>query len=161
MVISMGWKMTCSELIPRYPGLLLMPVFTPFTFGPINRSHSGCCSGCNSKWTKGKFGLSFTFSYINIVFTMGIILLFINIKYSHGYSTPFGNIPLFVYGFSYMILLATQSDCGINNCLEATMISLQDNQLEQEITVSSSDHLRLEMIFLKVTEYHTSIFENS
>ena len=66
MVISVGWKKTFFELVPRYPGLIVMPAFTVFTFGPI-RSSVSCCYG-DSFGHRGirQFGLSFDLSWINI-----------------------------------------------------------------------------------------------
>ena len=60
MVISVGWKKTFSELVPRYPGLFLTPAFTSFIFGPIELQSSGGDSFNHIR--SGKFGLSFGLS---------------------------------------------------------------------------------------------------
>ena len=45
----------------RFPGAILLPMFTPFTFGPVTANN------CDCKLTKSPMELSFKFTYINIV----------------------------------------------------------------------------------------------
>ena len=51
MIATMGWKRTFTELVPRYPGLILMPAFTGFTFGPIDTQANGLPFCCGSVYT--------------------------------------------------------------------------------------------------------------
>ena len=57
----------------RFPGAILLPMFTPFTFGPVIGSCSPCCgcckteSECDFKLAKSPMELSFTFSYVNVI----------------------------------------------------------------------------------------------
>ena len=57
----------------RFPGAILLPMFTPFTFGPVIGSCSPCCgcckteSECDCKLTKSPMELSFTFTYVNVI----------------------------------------------------------------------------------------------
>ena len=57
----------------RFPGAILLPMFTPLTFGPLIGSCSPCCgcckteSECDCKFAKSPMELSFTLTYVNIV----------------------------------------------------------------------------------------------
>ena len=57
----------------RFPGAILLPMFTPFTFGPVIGSCSPCCSCCRTssdcecKLAKSPMELSFTFTYVNVI----------------------------------------------------------------------------------------------
>jgi len=64
----------------RFPGAILLPMFTPFTFGPVIGSCSPCCccsrtdSNCDCKFIKSPMELSFTFTYVNVfISTLGLI----------------------------------------------------------------------------------------
>ena len=79
MITSMGWKRTFTELVPRYPGLIMMPAFTSFTFGPIDTQANGfpfCCGGDSfGNCRSGQLGLSFDFSWINIAISSVIMFI--------------------------------------------------------------------------------------
>ena len=62
----MGWRKTFFELVPRYPGLILTPAFTNFTFGPVQSSESSYCGDSIGHSRTGQFGMSFDLSWINI-----------------------------------------------------------------------------------------------
>ena len=69
----------------RFPGAILLPMFTPLTFGPVLGSCSPCCccsrtaSECDCQLTKSPMELSFTFTYINVVISAigGAIYIFV------------------------------------------------------------------------------------
>ena len=58
---TVGFKKTFTELIPRFPGLFLFPIFGLFTFGP--KSHQNC--QCPS-YGNNKMQVSFTHTYVNL-----------------------------------------------------------------------------------------------
>ena len=72
----------------RFPAVILLPMFTPFTFGPMIGSCSSCCgccraaSECDCKLAKSPMELSFTFSYINVIISTigGVIFILVNPK---------------------------------------------------------------------------------
>ena len=74
MVISVGWKKTFFELVPRYPGLIVMPAFTIFTFGPVRSSVSCCYGDSFGHCRTGQLGLSFDLSWINIWISSAFML---------------------------------------------------------------------------------------
>ena len=57
---SVGGPKTFCNLLPRFPGIFLFPVFAPFIFGPKK------CCGCREP-NDNKMQLSFFHSYINIL----------------------------------------------------------------------------------------------
>ena len=56
---TVGGPRTFCDLLPRFPGLFLFPIFGPFIFGPQN-----CCRSGNNN---SKMQLSFFHTYINIL----------------------------------------------------------------------------------------------
>ena len=61
-VWTVGAKETCSNLLPRFPGIFLFPLFGPFMFGPkSNGKYCGC-----SKFGSKQMEVSFFHSYVNI-----------------------------------------------------------------------------------------------
>ena len=75
----------------RFPAAILLPMFTPFTFGPMIGSCSSCCgccrtaSECDCKLAKSPMELSFTFSYINVIISTigGVIFILVNAKLNY------------------------------------------------------------------------------
>ena len=71
---TVGVKETCSNLLPRFPGIFLFPIFGPFMFGP--KSTKKCCY-C-SKYGSGQMEVSFFHSYVNLlIWGCGAFLSFI------------------------------------------------------------------------------------
>ena len=58
---TVGFKKTFTELVPRFPGLFLFPIFGLFTFGP--KSHQNC--QCPS-YGNNEMQVSFTHTYVNL-----------------------------------------------------------------------------------------------
>ena len=58
---TVGFKKTFTELLPRFPGLFLFPIFGLFTFGP--KSHQNC--QCPS-YGNNKMQVSFLHTYVNL-----------------------------------------------------------------------------------------------
>ena len=59
---TVGFKKTFTELVPRFPGLFLFPIFGLFTFGP--KSHQTC--QCSS-YGNNEMQVSFTHTYVNLL----------------------------------------------------------------------------------------------
>ena len=86
----------------RFPGTILLPMFTPFTFGPVIGSCSPCCgccrtsSNCDRKLAKSPMELSFTFTYVNVVISAigGAIFLAVFEAPAHAYAIYL--LPVFV-----------------------------------------------------------------
>ena len=62
-VWTVGAKETCSNLLPRFPGIFLFPIFGPFMFGP--KSTKKCCD-C-SRFGSKQMEVSFFHSYVNLL----------------------------------------------------------------------------------------------
>ena len=58
---TVGFKKTFTELVPRFPGLFLFPIFGLFTFGP--KSHQNC--QCPS-YGNNEMQVSFPHTYVNL-----------------------------------------------------------------------------------------------
>ena len=66
---TVGFKKTFTELVPRFPGLFLFPIFGLFTFGP--KSHQNC--QCPS-YGNNEMQVSFTHTYVNLsLWVLGFI----------------------------------------------------------------------------------------
>ena len=61
-VWTVGAKETCSNLLPRFPGIFLFPLFGPFIFGPKSTGKWCACSKYRSK----QMEVSFFHSYVNL-----------------------------------------------------------------------------------------------
>ena len=59
---TVGFKKTFTELVPRFPGLFLFPIFGLFTFGPKSTKGCQCLSYGNNKME-----ISFTHTYVNLI----------------------------------------------------------------------------------------------
>ena len=76
---TVGFKKTFTELVPRFPGLFLFPIFGLFTFGP--KSHQNC--QCPS-YGNNEMQVSFLHTYVNLsLWVLGFIgaALFHNPRY--------------------------------------------------------------------------------
>ena len=62
-VWTVGAKETCSNLLPRFPGIFLFPIFGPFMFGPKTTKKCCDCSRFGSK----QMEVSFFHSYVNLL----------------------------------------------------------------------------------------------
>ena len=105
---AFGFRKT-FVLFFRFPGAILLPMFTPLTFGPVLGSCSPCfccsrtASNCDCKLTKSPMELSFTFTYINVVISAigGTIFFLLSPGILHFHPEPVINILI---GFlSYML----------------------------------------------------------
>ena len=61
---TIGGRQTFCNLLPRFPGIFLFPVFGPFMFGPQK------CNCCKTS-SNNKMQLSFLHTYINIIIWSG------------------------------------------------------------------------------------------
>ena len=66
LIMSLGPKRSLS-LIAKYPGTILLPVFTPLTFGP--QLCLKCCSGCQCTRGSTKLQLSIWCTVVNVMVT--------------------------------------------------------------------------------------------
>ena len=76
---TVGFKKTFTELVPRFPGLFLFPIFGLFTFGP--KSHQNC--QCPS-YGNNEMQVSFPHTYVNLsLWVLGFfgVALFIDPRY--------------------------------------------------------------------------------
>jgi len=154
MVISVGWKKTFSELVPRSPGFLIMPALTCFTFGPVNFKSSGqgfCCYGGDSfdHFESREFGLSFDLSWINIGISCLTILLSPLLYLVSGDDAVFDFLTPLVFPLAFanffiqiiiLDLMRASKNFGSSfciNCIHRTVISTQEDQPEQEMIVIS------------------------
>ena len=60
MVCSIGFEKTFCDLLPKYPGLIFIPIFSCFSFGPIDVKSSCCANGQRS------LGVSFGLTWLNM-----------------------------------------------------------------------------------------------
>ena len=108
---AFGFRKSVTLFI-RFPGAILLPMFTPFTFGPVIKSCSPCCGGCKTesecdcKLAKSPMELSFTFSYVNVVIsTFGVISFFFNtVSLSSLSSSEWVNSVAAIFGISVIQL---------------------------------------------------------
>ena len=93
---------------------ILLPMFTPFTFGPVIGSCSPCCgccrtaSECDCKLAKSPMELSFTFSDINVIISaLGVIaFLFTTINWTYGFKASEGDKTIaIIFGISVIQLV--------------------------------------------------------
>ena len=75
LIIAVGWKKTFCEILPKYPGLLLMPSLTNFTFGPVQPSETCLCGDSIGHCRTGQLGMSYDLSWINICISSMAFLL--------------------------------------------------------------------------------------
>ena len=121
----------------RFPGAILLPMFTPFTFGPVIGSCSPCCSCCRTssdcecKLAKSPMELSFTFTYVNVIISAigGAIFSFVLGRLNPGIvGYPEGRIlvivlPVLVGQFIFIgifHLFEKKCLCCCNFCLPFT-----------------------------------------
>ena len=64
-------KRTFDDLLPRFPGIFLLPVFGLFTFGPKSqqKSQRKCCK--SPEFGKNDMQLSFWHTYVNLLISVG------------------------------------------------------------------------------------------
>ena len=99
---TVGVRQTFCNLLPRFPGIYLFPVFAPFMFGPQK------CCGC-SKSNDGKMQLSFLHTYINIVIWGGgaLMALYISPVLDLRSRAKISILPFFIYIILPGMALAT------------------------------------------------------
>ena len=125
LITTKGWKNT-MKLIWRYPAVILIPVFSNWTIGPVSNSQTSRCSGyCSTN--DSTVGVSFLFTFINVFMTLcGSMFCYI-IANDLISENPFslteiltGSLilfcPLFLVSFMCILLLTCLSDtrcCGV------------------------------------------------
>ena len=89
MICSVGCEKTFCDLLPKYPGLVLIPIFSCFTFGPIDGKSSKCCDLSCQNGEKS-LGVSFALTWLNMCITaISVIpLIFSYSSYSTDYWGP-------------------------------------------------------------------------
>ena len=142
MVCSVGFEKTFCDLLPKYPGLILIPTFSCFTFGPIDvKSPMKCCDlSCQRS-----LGVSLTLTWLNMCTTIICVVLAL-IGKSQNYFASFAlllTIPfVLLYTCSLGIMQCCMKDCCSTtccpccctcciNCIQRTSIS--SNQEDQDI----------------------------
>ena len=115
---TVGFKKTFSELLPRFPGLFLFPIFGLFTFGPKSQENCQCPS-----YAKNEMQVSFTHTYVNfLMWGLGFfgVALYVapwSLTY-RGYWSAF--MIILPPGFMIFLLLLTfhmfEKKCCISCC---------------------------------------------
>ena len=135
MVCSVGFEKTFCDLLPKYPGLILIPIFSCFTFGPIDvKSPVKCCDLSCQK----SLGVSLTLTWLNMCTTIiCVFLAFYSLYIAIGiYIIPY----VFLYFLINTSFLAIVNNCCCcccccctccYNCIQRTSIS--SNQEDQDI----------------------------
>ena len=136
---TVGGPRTFCDLLPRFPGLFLFPVFGPFMFGPQN-----CCRSGNNN---SKMQLSFFHTYVNILIWGAGAVVSINFSPRSYYTQkPFLLVVLPVMGllailtFLYQI---SEKACCLNYfccccstcfcpCTERSLL-LDEDQKEEKV----------------------------
>jgi len=126
LMTTQGWKNTVN-LIWRYPALILIPVFSCWTIGPVSESSTSnlCCGSC--KTSDSTVGVSFTFTFVNFLITLSGSLFCYIIANDLISENPFSLIeiltgslilfcPLFLVSFICILLLncfTNSKYCGV------------------------------------------------
>ena len=115
---TVGFKKTFTELVPRFPGLFLFPIFGLFTFGPKSQENCQCPS-----YGKNEMQVSFTHTYVNfLLWGLGFfgVALYVepwSLTYK-GYGAPY--MIILPPGFMLFLLLLTfhvfEKKCCISCC---------------------------------------------
>ena len=66
-MISLEWR-NMSELVWEYPEILLTPIFSYWTMGPVYKTLRSCCG--HNPSTNTKVGVSFCFTFVNALLTI-------------------------------------------------------------------------------------------
>ena len=83
IVCSVGCEKTFCDLLPKYPGLVLIPIFSCFTFGPIDKKSSKCCDlSCQNE--ERSLGVSFALTWLNMCIT-AICVMPLIVSYTNSY----------------------------------------------------------------------------
>ena len=83
----------------RFPAVILLPMFTPFTFGPVTANN------CDCKLTKSPMELSFTFTYINVVISaIGGTIFSFDCGYSSGIKSLAITWVVFVIQLVFIVI---------------------------------------------------------
>ena len=119
LITTKGWKNT-MKLIWRYPAVILIPVFSNWTIGPVSNSRISRCGGyCSTN--DSTVGVSLLFTFINVLMTIcGSMFCYI-IANDLISENPFslteiltGSLilffPLFLVSFICILLLTCLSD---------------------------------------------------
>ena len=140
-VRTVGAKETCSNLLPRFPGIFLFPVFGPFMFGP--KSTGKCCDW--AKYGSKQMEVSFFHSYMNIIiWGGGAVLSMIQIHSHRSYDYVLGNfltiiLPIMVFlailvGW-YQILDNTCCACCYPFTERSVFVNQEETQEKDEETI--------------------------
>ena len=96
---TVGFKKTFTELVPRFPGLFLFPVFGLFTFGPKSQKTCQCPSYQNNEMQ-----VSFTHTYVNL--SLWVLELFGVNKYIAPIYFTYPELSQISYFFILLIAFA-------------------------------------------------------
>ena len=118
---TVGFKKTFTELVPRFPGLFLFPIFGLFTFGPKSQKNCQCHSyGIN------EMQISFVHTYVNLsLWVLGFFgtCLYIDPNALTGYYYHFDFIywiiiliPVFVFFLLLLLFQLLEKTCSISCC---------------------------------------------
>ena len=135
-MLAVGGPHTFCNLLPRFPGIYLFPVFAPFMFGPQK-----CCGyrGPNNN----KMQLSFFHTYINILIwgVGGVVILQTSSLTRYGRSSD--TLELFLLsilpGMILTILLTllyqiSETACCLKCCCPFTQRSVHSTDEDQQKT---------------------------
>ena len=142
MLCSVGFEKTFCDLLPKYPGLILIPIFSCFTFGPIDvKSPMKCCDlSCQRS-----LGVSLTLTWLNMCTTVICVVIALQVQEakfdSYGLVLFFGLAFVLLYFLINTCFLAIMQCCMKDccpccctccfNCIQRTSIS--SNQKDQDI----------------------------
>ena len=96
MVCSVGFEKTFCDLLPKYPGLIFIPIFSCFSFGSIDVKSSCCDLTCQNG--QRSLGVSFCLTWLNMCTTICVPLCVLLI-------TSYNSITGDDWGFGYLFFL--------------------------------------------------------
>ena len=107
---TVGFKKTFTELVPRFPGLFLFPIFGLFTFGPKTHQNCQCPSYGNNQME-----ISFTHTYVNLIIC-GLGFVGASLHAEPAFGLVFA-LPAFLVPFFLILLFQLlEKTCCISCC---------------------------------------------
>ena len=112
---TVGFKKTFTELVPRFPGLFLFPIFGLFTFGPKSKQNCQCSSYGNNEMQ-----VSFPHTYVNLLLWVlgffGVALYLDPYHYSYLSTWIIILVPAFVGFLLLLLFYMFEKKCCISCC---------------------------------------------
>ena len=93
IILASGGLKNAWKVITKFPAMIIIPMFTFWTFGPVMSNFS--CKGINYKTEADRIKISFWLTWINILLTVCGAMIFSRISVG-GKSSMDNNISIFV-----------------------------------------------------------------